>query len=176
MFSHHSKIVAAIGGLFLCGTIIATAFFVREVEKRKVVLHTKSTEQAEIEFHKKSLATLTTALENTKAEREFVASRILEEADVITFLTLIEDIAREQRVTLVTNSLTVQPIDETFETLVVNVSIEGGHDAVLHTFKILEHLPYQGVLSSVRLEKGATESGLLWKGACEVRVTKFKKV
>lgn len=176
MSSHHSKIVAIIGTLFLCGTIIATMLFIREVEKRKVILHTKSTEQAEIEFHKKSLAALTTALEDTKTEREFITSRILEEADVITFLTLIEDIAREQRVTLVTNSLTVQPIDEAFETLVVNVSIEGGHDAVLHTFKILENLPYQGGLTSVRLEKGTAEGGLLWKGACEIRVTKFKKV
>lgn len=168
--------IAGIGALFFLGSAILLFAFAYEIENKKSELYVKSQEEAKQELHKKSLTTLTEALDISKEEREFLLSRILKEEDVIEFLTLVETVGKEQGVSLTTNSLTVQPINSSFETLVVNISVEGAYPAIVHTLKLFERLPYQVTISTVRLEKMGDGNGSLWRSAYEIRVTKFTKV
>lgn len=176
MFSKHTQLIAGIGTLFFVGCVTSLVVFVYAIEDKKNELLEKSQEEAKQEFHRKSLTTLTEALNTSKDEREFLLARILKEEDVIEFLTLVETIGKEQGVSLTTNSLTVQPINNSFETLVVNVSVEGVYPAIMHTLKLFEHLPYQVTLTTVRLEKINEGTEGVWRSLYEIRVTKFKKV
>src|SRR5690606_5770932 len=100
-------------------------------------------------------------------------SRILEEEEVINFLALVETLGKEQGVELTTSALTVQPLDNVFEYLVMNVQIKGGYESVTHLIALFENLPYQSTLGKLQIRR---EEGGVWIAQFELRVTKFKKV
>jgi len=174
MLHKSTKIIAVTGILFFLICIGVFSVFLHVVTKQKTEFTEQTAENIRAEAHHESLASLMETLEKTKDERESLTSRVLREEDVIDFLALIESLGKEQGVILSTNSLTVEPIDAVFETLIVNVGVEGSYAGVMQVLKILEHLPYQTAISGFQVTHGG-EDDATWKSTYNVRVTKFKK-
>lgn len=158
--------------------VVSVAWFVLffvKVESHKVMLEEKTTAQVEEKARQEALEKLTQTLDETSTDRVSLLSRFPHEEDIVTLLASIEQLGDEQGVAITTNSLTVRPIDATFETLVITTSIEGSYGAILRTLTLLETLPYQVTVANVQLER-IGEEGSRWKSGCEIRITKFKKV
>ena len=174
MFHINTKIIATIGGVLLLASVGACVLFFYTVTEQRVLLQNKVSERAIAKARHSSLTELTKTLEDTKSARESLISRILSENGVVDFLTLIESIEKEQGVQIKTDSLTVEPISEVFEKLVINISVSGSYASVVQVLKLLEHLPYQSSIrkTSIGREERSTD---VWKGMFEISVTKFKK-
>ena len=94
---------------------------------------------------------------------------MLKDEEVINFLATIEELGREQHVELKTSRLQVDGIDDTFEELVVEITITGSYDSVLHMLSLFETFPYQSYVSIF------TDNQVSWSGNFTIHVTKFKK-
>lgn len=180
MLNARTKLIAGIGIIFFVVSFAVGTFFFYEVGLRKVEIDSLLQEQAQTVAYKKSLESITAALASTESERTFLATRVLKEEEVVDLLTLIETIANEQGIVPKTNSLAVEPVanknSKNFETLIVNVSLEGSYEALLAALTIYENLPYQSALRNVRFEKNESEAGVQWKSTYEILVTKYKKI
>ena len=175
MLHRSTTIIATAGTLFFLGSLIVFLFAFHTVSEEKATFTDLRIARAETKVHQESYAMLVRKLEETSAERASLFLRILREEDVIDLLATIETLGKEQHVTLKTNSLTVEPIDTSFETLVVNITVTGRYSAVLHVLKILEYLPYQASVGRVQITHIEDETGTVWEGSFQVRVTKFTK-
>jgi hypothetical protein len=175
MVQKRTKIIAGIGAAFFIACAAAYALFFFVVSNHKEQFVAQSVERAEAKSRHETLSALMRTLDDTQEARKELFTRILKEEDVIDLLALIESIGNEQGVTLKTNSLTVEPIDATFEALVVDLNVEGTYASVIHVLKLMEHLPYQASVTKVQLLREQPENGPFWKSTYEVRVTKFKK-
>lgn len=153
----------------------AVLFFFTKVEAHKVSFIEKTNEEIKAKATKNALEKITKTLDETKQDRESLLSRFPKDEDVVDLLASIETLGREQGVTLTTNSLTVKPIDATFETLVIATSVQGTYGNVLHMLKLLEGMPYQVGVANVQFSRSG-EKGSEWNMNCEIRITKFKKV
>lgn len=164
-------IISAI--IFLVSVSVCVVFFWM-VSKQKTVYIERTQERAEKQAYRDSLQSLMRTLEDTKEERAALVSRVIKDDEVITFLSLIETLGKEQGIALTTNSLTVLPVNDTFETLVIALTLEGTYSEMTSIIKLLEQLPYQSSVAKVTMSK---EKGSgLWKGSLEVSVTKLKKI
>ncbi len=171
-----SKIIAGISSILLILSFVVLGIFYSMVAKQKVAYVNSTKERIEAEARKTSLETLVKTLDETKEERALLMSRILRDEQVVDFLSLIETLGREQGAALKTNSLNSVSLNDTFESLVISITVEGSYDAVMQVLKLFEHLPYQVVISSVRIENEDGVGVLSWKGSFEMSVTKFKKI
>jgi len=176
MLHKSTKIIAAISGIIFIVSVGAWARFLYKVVEQKSVFAERNIEYAQEKSHQKALETLAHTLDDTKSARESLNTRILKDDSVIDLLALIESIGKEQGIELSTNSLSVQPIDDIFETLVINVSVKGPYDSVIYMLKLLEHIPYQASVEKVQVGKEGEVSNAVWNGQFEVKVTKFKKI
>lgn len=166
-----SYIVA--GGTLVCMSIVlcaATLFlFFLGTERQTYAAHV--IEQMNIVQKEKDIEALTHIYENTKEAREIIASQILPDEKVIPFLGEIETIAREQSVSLVTQSLAEEPGTAPFELLVVTVRLTGSYASVMQTLRIFEYMPYQIRMDAFDIRRS---SGSLWEASLTLRVTKYK--
>lgn len=174
--SHKStKIIAVISVIIflVCVSLSVTAFVIVRKQKSEYLEYGKKRAEAEAqEILQKGLSE---ALLKTKDERTFLTLQILEDDDVIELLSLIETLGKEQGVTLTTSSLNVEKIDRKFETLAVNLEVNGSYASVMNMLNLLEHLPYQSSIFTIQLERQGDESQDMWKALFSLKVTKFKK-
>jgi Tfp pilus assembly protein PilO len=145
------------------------------IQGHKVRLADERMRAAEAEVQAKALDALQETVASSKDDRTKLSTYVLKDEEIIDLLSLIERTALEQGVVLKTNSLTVVPIDDTFEELQVTVEIQGSFDGVLRMVRILEHIPEQSAVPRVMLTKSGTETAS-WQANVDVRVTKLKKV
>lgn len=178
MFSKNTNIALLLSILFCVSTFGALAAFFYVGELHKATFLEKSTQEIREKAQKSALEQITTTLDETKEERISLFSRFPHEEDIVDVLTSIEKIVAEQGVKITTNSLslTVRPIDETFETLVITLNMEGSHDAIVYVLKLFETMPYQVTVTNVHLERVGEGGTATWRSTGEIRITKFKKV
>ncbi len=175
MLHRNTKIIAIIGILFFVVSVSSAGMFFYSVEKQKAQFIEQKIERAQMQANEESLVSLVTRLEETQDARTTLRTRILRDEEVIDLLAEIESIGTGQSTELVTNSLTVEPRTDTFETLVIRLSVDGSYEAIMHVLKILEQLPYQSSVNKIQIMRsGAGLSS--WTSVYEVRVTKYKKV
>jgi Tfp pilus assembly protein PilO len=174
MLHKSTHIIAIIGFGFCVVSLAAYVFVFRQVEQHKVSLEEVRSSYARIEQNRDTLTALVEALKDTEGDRNELKSRILTESGVIDFLTLIEDIGREQRVVLKTNTITIRPINASFETVVISVQVEGTYDALLTLLTLFEQLPYQVTIGDVQLSHTESVEGDTWQSTYDIQVTKFK--
>jgi len=174
MLQKTTKIIAIIGAIFCIVSMVVFIIFFYVVEKQKVQFVEQEIERAQVQANKESLSSLVTILENTQEARASLRTRIIEEDNVIDLLAQIESIGKEQNVELVTNSLTVTPLDDVFETLVIQISVEGPYESIIQVLKLLEYLPYQSSITSAQIVRILNTQNK-WDGTYVVHVTKFKK-
>lgn len=176
MFHRSTKVIATLGILFFLASVVVCGAFYYMVAKQKMLYTELAVEQVQNQAHQESLKTLMDTLEATNEERTSLVSRILKDEDVIDLLALIEALGKEQGVTLTTNSLNIEPINEVFESVAISVEVHGSYEAIMHLVKTLEHLPYQSMLRKVQIDRKNEKESAEWAGALEVTVTKFKKI
>lgn len=174
MIHTRTKIVALISlGIFIAA-LIAYAFFFRMVAEHKENLMAERIRAAEAEMQRKALSQLEAAVASSVEDREKIRKFILEEEDIIEFLSRIETTARAQGVSITTDNLTVSEKNPDFEELQVTLRVEGSFDGVVRMLRILEELPQQSSLTQVGLTR-TTKEGEGWQATFDLRVTKFKK-
>ena len=174
-FIHRSThIIALFSGLFFIGSAFLYWGFFTQVEQHKMNLHEMRETHARIEQNRGIFAALVTRLEETRGERESLQKHILTQDGVIDFLTLIENIGREQMVQLKTNTIIVRPLNKTFETMVVNISVEGPYVALVKVLTLFEHVPYQVSIRNVQFTNMEKEGEDVWSSTYDIEVTQFK--
>jgi Tfp pilus assembly protein PilO len=173
MIHKQTKMIAIISGIFLLFSVALYLWFSMLLSEQKVVFTEKRLAFAQARANETKLSELEELLARTQDERSSLISRIPSEDDVITLLALIETVGKEKGVKLTTTSLTIEPIDGTFEMLVVGVSTEGTYDMVMNVLKTLEQLPYQTTIVKVDVGRAGEN---IWRSTYEVHMTKFKKI
>ncbi len=174
MIHIRTKIIAAIALTFFMGTLFTYVIFFKKVEEHKGSLAEERLNAAKSEAQRKALSTLEATVASSEEGREKLTHFILNDEDIIEFLSLIERTAREQGVTMTTDSLTVNPHDNIFEELQVTLRVEGSFDGVVRMLRILEALPQQSSIPQITLTRVEKE-GVNWQASFDLRVTKFKK-
>lgn len=172
MLRKSTKVFAIISSTCLLLSLLAYGFFLHTVSKQKANHIAHAEARAESSAHKKSIQDLMRTLDETSVERESLKARFVEEEGVIDVLSLIESLGEEQNVLLTTNSLNVQPVNEYFETLAINITVEGRYEQVLNVLSLLEKLPYQTAIHNAQVSR--RETGI-WGGVFDIRITKFTK-
>lgn len=175
MLHKSTKIVTGIAVILFVFSVAVGSVFFGMVTKQKNALAELTMTRAQAKAHQESLTALTRTLEETQEARDVLIAQILKEEDVIDLLALIESLGGEQGVTFTTNSLTVEPVSDSFEKLVVDMSVEGSYASVMHVLTLLENLPYQASVRRAHVSKSVDEDSVVWKGEFELSVTKFKK-
>ncbi len=175
MIHTRTKIIALISGLFFVGSVTIYGIFFGVLSGHKAQLAEERQWVAQAESEKQAFSTLQETLASSESDREKLKKYVIKDDEIIELLSLIERTAKDEGVTLTTDSLTVEPQDETFETLVVALKLQGSFNNVMQVIQILEVLPERSNITSVELEAFDEEGVALWQGAITLRVTKFTK-
>jgi Tfp pilus assembly protein PilO len=176
MIHTRTKIIALLSLGLLVLSLAVYAGFVFLLSKHKGALYSEQATVLSVAMQKKSLEDLVKTVEQSKNERETLRGYVLEDDRVIDLLSLIETVAAEQGATLTTSALAVVPIDDTFETLALTVSVTGSFSNMMRVLAMIETLPQQSVISSVLFTKTEKEGGGEWQGTIDLKVTKFKRI
>lgn len=176
MVSKNTNIALLLSALFCVGTLSVLVVFFYLGESHKVTFIEKSAQDIQEKARESALEKITSTLEETKDDRLSLSSRFPREENIVDVLASIERLGKEQGVEITTNTLTISPIDTVFETLVINVGIDGSYDAIIHVLKLLEVMPYQVRVANVHLERVGEGGGSSWRASGEIRITKFKKI
>ena len=176
MIQTRTKIITSVSVLFFLMCLCAGSVFLYSLSKERKQYDEKRVERAQNQEREKTLNSLTESLEKTKDARASLRTRFLKEEDIINFLTLVETLGKEQSVMLKTSNLNIKPINETFEDLVLNVTMGGEFETLLHTIALFENLPYQTSITSMQISKSEDATENPWNVTFELHVTKFIKV
>lgn len=174
MTSKSTHVIALIGVAVCVVSMAVYGLILREVTQQRAKLSETQAMNVKIGRQKQSYQSLLTQLADSKDDRALLKSRILTDEGVIDFLSLIESAGREQQVVLTTNSIITQPINNTFETVVINVSVEGAYAPLVRLLILFEQLPYQATLYNVvfmHLSEGKED---IWKSTYDIYITKYK--
>ena len=99
---------------------------------------------------------LVQTLKATEVEHKELAGYFLTETQTIQFLSEIESIARNLGLSIVTDSLEVQPLPkENFETILLRLRVQGDKETLLGFIKILENVPYFSHVKELELQQQA---------------------
>lgn len=173
MLHRNTKIIAITSALIFVVSVAAFvgfSFFVWHKKQAYVEMFAAQSQYGERESAYRLFEDTYAKLED---DRTFLDSRIIDDAQIIDLLALVEAVGREQGVTLTTSSLSTTPLKDIFETLVVRMEIKGSYESVLYTLMLLEQLPYQVLIPNVQMT--ANENGT-WTSNTEVHITKRKKI
>lgn len=147
---------------FLCvlslGGLIGGVYFVlnQESSLRQIRVDTKRGRD-----ERQQLAALDSLAKNTKEARARLASYIVQDQGVISFLALIESIARAHGATPNTQAIDTTPLagETLFEELVVKISLSGSRLNIEKVIAQYENLPYQVRIGDVSLGTSGVQGG-----------------
>ncbi len=147
--------------------------FLRENESR-----THAEERARAQARVQEIQHLTTLVTDTEHDRAVLNQYVVADADVTTFLALVEQTGRDVGLVIETQSVTIENgVDGSlFETLVLSFEVRGGYTKVIRFLELIETMPYQIGVRSVALDRTGEESALdtVWRGVFTISVTKAK--
>lgn len=170
MLHSRTKLIAGIA-LLVCvasGAVFGTMLWV--ISSHKAEVYSARVASKKFELESRALGQLEDTMRAEEDKWKKLKSFILHDDDVITFLQLTEDVAREQGVSLSTE-LTLSPIDATFESLHMNTTIEGSFDGVMRMIRLLETLPYQSEVEQVSLSRSGGDG--VWSATLAITVLKY---
>ncbi len=178
MLTRRTKLFITLAAATLCVAVAVVVGIAYAIFTEERTLEASRQTQAERAAAERNLAALSQLLKDTSNARATLASYVLTEDSVVSFLAHIERVARSSGVIVETRSLAVVPLgdSETFEELTLEVSVEGTFESVYRTLELFEHMPYQMRIGSVLLERREQggEGGTLWRGTYTLFVTKYK--
>lgn len=162
------SLIFTLGSLGVLGGMY---YFIMDAEKNlDEVVHARAERIAET----RQTESLEILINETQREREEIATRILEKNNVVSIVSLIERLAREHGLEVVTKDITTGSAGEgsAFEIISLQVEGEGDFDSVVDTLSVYDTLPFQSVVSDVSLTRG----GDAWTGLFTIRITVYSDV
>lgn len=176
MIHARTKIIAIISFSLFIVALLGYGTFFWVVEGHKEKLAEERLRVAEADAKRGALSTLEATVLASAEDRAKLNEFILKDEEIIELLSLIERTAKEQGTVVTTDSLTVSPIDDTFERLQVNLNVDGSFDGVMRMLRIIEALPQQSDIPRVGFTKYDEEGVVGWQASIDLQVTKFKKI
>ncbi len=177
MVHTRTKILAGIAGGVCLLSVFVFVGFQYLLTRHESTLHSQEKKVFDAKMRDNRLASMERLVSETESERMALAQLVLPDESVVEFLSLIESLGKGQGITVKTNSIDVITNKASFETLVLNLEVEGSEQGVLHILQLLEALPYKSSVESVLLSRaGNSETGNVWKGVFVLHVTKYKKI
>lgn len=173
MRQRSTYIVVMMEIVFCVVVLVATIGFYLYIEHTKTNFHERNEAREKARKERESNEVLIQSFEETKDARASLKTRILNDSAVVGFIAELETIGAEGGGQFETKDLSTVPINTHFETLVIQVEIQGSYEEVFESIKRFEHLPYQSYVKAVSITRtNATD----WTGTYEIRVTKYPKV
>lgn len=117
------------------------------------------------------LSMIEKTVNETASERARLADFVVTDDRITEFLALVEGAVRSQGLTASTRAVEIKPGDQRFESLKLTIAASGLYDALKRLIVLLETMPFQIAIESVRLDRGAAEQ---WTGVFTFSVTKEK--
>jgi hypothetical protein len=175
MIHTRTKFFALIAlGLFL-GSLSVAIGMLWVVGEHKEKLHAARFRAAEAEMQGRALSALQETVSRSKEDRDTLRGYILADESIVDFLSLIDQVEREQGVELETTIDTIS-VDDVFEELQFSMRIEGSFDSIMRMIRILETLPKQSFVPEVTITRSGEEGENQWTAALTILVVKYKKV
>jgi hypothetical protein len=171
MVTKKTKIVGFASALFFGITCLVLLGMGRYIQTKGNELLQQSKEIANHEARTQKYNELEKLVEDTKENREELSTYVLTEDKTIDFLSIIEKIAVEQGVELVTDSLKVVEQDELFDTLVISFSVLGPKERAYTMLQIFETLPYHAFVSGISFVFDADAPAPTAEGTIELTVS-----
>ena len=174
MITKRTRFIFLLALATVLGSAVLFTFLIFNINNRDSELVEKQIEAKRAEVLTNELSALVRLVEETQGEREELNEYILTDDQVIDFLALLEATANQQGLNHSIDSLSVAPVNDTFEELSVRMTARGDQGTVEHVLKVLETLPYQSFVSETTLTRNEDESGVsTWEGIFLLRVTKY---
>jgi hypothetical protein len=118
------------------------------------------------------LSTLEKTLADTRADRTRLKDFVVTDDKLTEFLALVEGAVRSQGLKASTRAVEIEPGDGgPFETLKLTVAAEGDYEALKRLIVLLETMPYQIDMRSVRMDRSSAD---VWAGVFTFAVTKAR--
>ena len=171
MITKHTKIVGIASLVTTVGVAVLLGSGMYLVHTTEHTLIAKQQQMAELRFRINESRSVTSLVDGSTEERAELAHYILRNEDVIEFLTLVESIGTAQGVTLEIPKLEETSLNESFDELQLDMLLEGPRVRLMSTLAIFESLPYQSHISSITLNKKATQ---VWTASLTLYITKYK--
>jgi len=164
-------VISAVGLFVLaCGVLAGMWFFVTAkagtLDEALTIVATRTAEQNQ-------MANVSLLLENSALDRELLKSFILNDTEVINFISHIESVAQSRGLSITTQNVTTSALEGStqFEILNLGLQLAGNKRDVMDFVSYVEQLPYQAVIPNITLERqgGSADS---WAANFEVHITK----
>lgn len=177
MITKRTKAIA----IFSCALLVLSissfgvvSYFVRHTQESFVV---RQEEVLTVRSNTQELLALERLVNESVGEREELTTYILQDENVIDFLSFVERLGNEHGVVFTTEALDVRSAEQDFEELFMRVSVIGTYDSVKHMLRLLETLPQQSYISDVSInDLGGVEGSDTWQGSFSLHITKEKSI
>lgn len=155
MVTKRAQKLAIIALLVGFGSVVAFAGSLFYIYTQGISLQTHAQAVADHATQEKTYAQLAMLLESSAAERSELGTYILTESETIDFLAEIESLEVAGDTSITPDSLTVVDGKE-YNTLHVELTIEGPETAVFAVVQILEQLPYVSYVNKMTISRDPT--------------------
>lgn len=161
----HKKtlIIGILSLLFFTLCALAYGFFLRDLFTRSETLIGHKSDIKNADLQDGSLALLSREIHEGESRDRELQTRALHDEEVINLLAELETIAKQESMTLETDSLT-QKTEGEFTSILITLRARGTYARVSHFLRILESLPYRTHISSVDVGKGSENQNDEWEG------------
>lgn len=147
--------------IFLLGSIAAFVWVWMSTEQSGELLAERVQAIENEQVFEGQYIQLTEVVEESADERARLQTFILQdESDTIDLLSQFDEVARAQGITLTTEKLDVAEGPGTYNSLAIEMTLEGTEARVLEMIELLETVPYHGHMPSLTLERTTTDSGV----------------
>lgn len=161
--------ISALGLFVLACFVLAGMWYV--VSGRALTLDEALTTAAVKTAEENQMARISEVMEASATDRELLKSFILDDTEVINFISHLESVAQSRGLSITTQNVTTGPIEGSvlFEKLNLDLQISGNKKNVMEFVSYVELLPYQALIPNINLQRS---SALIWSANFELHVTK----
>jgi hypothetical protein len=155
-----TKLSLTFASVALLVAIAACVFVYLQVETAAATLTAQVDVMSKSTAYQSEYSKLTKLIEDTADEREQIASYVLDEDNMITFLAEVEQAGRALGVALTTTQLSVVEATPNEQVLNMEVSFSGSEEDALELLELFESLPYASTVErfSYQLDGNAVEN------------------
>lgn len=176
MVQVHTKTVLSLSVLAVVGVGVALGFGVTELTKHAATYEELSLRIGQALSQEAAFLELETALSATADDRTALEALLLAPDETVNFLTLLETIAAEQRVSFETEGLSIIEAEgDELDTLVLQFVSTGAPERIERMVEILETLPYRSSLAALALDwsgrPGTADTELRAMGTLHIALT-----
>lgn len=161
--------------LALLGALCALSVLLFMIHRADTKLLETITSEKRLDDEEGQYSALQKLAKETEVDREELSAYILSEDEVIDFLSLIEKVGIDAGVSVTTRAIAVTKDESApaYETVSIDLELEGASDKIRHVIDLYEHLPYQSRIEKISLDRAGGEDDM-WRSSVLLSVTKIQ--